>query len=116
MHPRPWCESYLCRNEVGHVDSRLGKALEALAVQLIEQDGKQHRNRKAEKQAVQIEQNGILEHTPAVIRIEECTKMLQAHPLTAGNAEGGLVIAEGNLHTVHREIAEYNEEQKRRNQ
>ena len=42
--------------------------------------------------------------------------MLESHPFAARNAKCGLVVAEGNLHAVHREVAENNEEHQRRNQ
>ena len=97
-------------NEMGHVDGGLGKPLEALAVQLVQQDRQQDRDREAEQQPVQVEQEGVQEHPAAVIAAEELFKVLEAHPFAAGDAEGGLVIAEGNLHAVHGKIAEHDEE------
>ena len=103
-------------DEVGHVDGRLGEALEPLGVQLIQHDGQQDRDREAEEQAIHVQHDGVLEHTAAVVGVEEGLKVLQAHPLAAGDAEGSLVVAEGDLHAVHREVAENHEKDQRGNQ
>ena len=95
--------------EMRHIDGGLGKALEPFAVQLVQHDRQEDRNRETEQQAVEVQQEGVRKHPPAVIAVEEFFEIFQSDPLAAGNAEGGFIVPEGNLYAVHREITEYNE-------
>ena len=57
-----------------HIDGCLGKPLEPLAIELIEQDRQDNRNREAEQQSVEVEQEGVGEHASAVIGRKELLK------------------------------------------
>ena len=99
-----------------HIDGGLGEALEALVVQLVQHDSQDHRDREAEQQAQEVEQEGVREHPPAVIQLEELFKVGPADPGAAGDAESGFIVPESDLRAVHREIAENNEECQRGDQ
>ena len=65
---------------------------------------------KPEYEPEQVQQEGVGKHPSAVIAAEKLFEILQADPFAAGDAEGRLVIPEGDLDAVHGEIAEDNEE------
>ena len=97
-------------NEVRHIDRSLGKSLEALAVQLIQQDGQYDRDGETEQQAVEVQQKSVQEHSSAVIAAKEFFKMFQAYPGASLNFEYCLIILECDLDTVHGEVTEDNKE------
>ena len=99
------------------------EALEALRVQLVEHDGEQNRNGEGEQQPVEVQQQCVCKHATAVVHAEEIAEVFEqvklpfcTCPRTGGDAQADLEVFEGNLDTVHREVAKYNEESQRRNQ
>ena len=103
-------------NEVRHVDGCLAEAFEPFHPQLVQQDRHDDRDREAEEDSVEIQQEGVQEHPSAVIAAEEFFKILQAHPLAPGDTEAGLVIPESDLDAIHRAVTENNEEGQARKQ
>lgn len=110
-------------DEVRNVNRRLREALEALRVQLVEHDGEQNRNGEGEQQPVEVQQQCVCKHAPAVVHAEEIAEVFEQVklpfrrcPFAADDALADFEVLECNLHAVHREVAEYNEESQRRNQ
>ena len=104
-------------DEVRNVNRRLREALEALRVQLVEHDGEQNRNGEGEQQSVEVQQQCVCKHASAVVHAEEIAEVFEqvklpfcTCPRTGGDAQADLEVFEGNLDTVHREVAKYNEE------
>ena len=97
-------------DKVRDINRGLGKSLEALPVQLVKHDCQEDRDREPENEAEGVQKEGVQKHSSAVITGKEFLEVLQTYPMASGDPEGCLVIPEGDLHTVHREITEDNKE------
>ena len=64
-------------DEVRNVNRRLREALEALRVQLVKHDGEQNRNREGEQQPVEVQQQCVCKHAPAVVHAEEIAEVFE---------------------------------------
>ena len=89
------------------VDDRLHDLLVALAGQLVEQQRQNDRDRERHQQIANADGQGVLQQLGKVRRGEEAFKVLEAHPGAAPDALHRLVVAEGDLQTIHGIIAEH---------
>ena len=95
------------RNEVGQVGDRLHNLLEVNVLDLVQQQGEDQRQREADDQILEVQQQCVLERTPEVLILHELVEVLQAAPFIAEDAAAGAVAAERNDVAEHRDVAEH---------
>ncbi len=92
-------------DKVRHVRDRLEKPAEPVCPHLIHHQRQYDRNRKR-SDAVQADNDGVLNGRRKLIRMEKFLEMLEPHPWTAVNAQRRAVILERDQHAVHRFVRE----------
>ena len=95
------------RDEVGQVGDRLHNLLEVNILDLVQQQGEDQRQREADDQILEVQQQCVLERTPEVLILHELVEVLQAAPFIAEDAAAGAVAAERNDVAEHRDVAEH---------
>lgn len=76
------------RDEVGQVGDRLHNLLEVNVLDLVQQQGEDQRQREADDQILEVQQQCVLERTPEVLILHELVEVLQAAPFIAEDATG----------------------------
>jgi hypothetical protein len=86
---------------VGQVRYILYQFFITVTLQLVEEQGENDGNGKADKKAVKIDTQGIPENPAKIKRVEKTKKMLHPHKTAAKETTGRHVIPKGYLDTVH---------------
>jgi hypothetical protein len=86
---------------MGEVEDALVDPLEKGAPYLVEENGQDDRDGKAENQGVDVEEQGVFEYFEKVRRPEEPAELLEAHPLAPRDTQPDLEVLEGDNGAVH---------------
>ena len=88
------------------VGDHLYAAAEQALLDLVQAQRQQYRDGEAGQQRIEAEDERIDDDRLKLGRIEEALEVSQADPGAALNAEGGRILAEGDLRAIHRGVAE----------
>jgi hypothetical protein len=92
---------------VGKVRYILHQFFITVALQLVEKQGKNDGDGKADKKAVKIDTEGVPENPAKIKRVKKTEEMLHPHKAAAKETTGRHVIPKGYLDTVHGGIAKH---------
>lgn len=95
------------RDKVWHIQHQLHLLLDLLALNAVEQEGQQDRDREAPEQSVDAQLQGIDQITLEVRRGHEAGKILKSDPLAAPDALEGIILLECDQHAAHRSVLEH---------
>lgn len=89
-----------------HIGGGLYGALVKLVADLVEQEGQDDGGREMEDQVEQVDEDGVADHPPEIIAVEEVDKVAKSDPGTRHDAHERTVVLEGDDGTVDRAVME----------
>src|SRR6478672_7469270 len=74
---------------------------------LTDQQGQDNRDGEGHYQPEDRDPKGIPHNLAELVRVDEPDEVLETHPRTSREAVNRVVVAEGDLHSVHRPVLEH---------
>ena len=101
---------------MGQVDDGLHAALERRGAHFVEQQSQDDRHRKAERELIEPDQQGVAEDQREVARLQQPLEVFQSDPGAAQDSLDRREVLEGDDDAVHRQVLEQEVEQNAGNQ